>query len=86
MSASPFRPRTAAPRCRPARAPRPSGVEIPFRVGEEKPTEMHGLRIFAGPRLDPFFIDLAAEPATHKLERLAFRPEGVNAVDGAERA
>ena len=61
----------------------PSGVEIPFQVGEEKPTEMHGLRIFAGPRLDPFFIDLAAEQATHKLERLAFRPDGVNAVDGA---
>ena len=61
----------------------PSGVEIPFQVGEEKPTEMHGVRVFAGPRLDPFFIDLAAEQATHKLERLAFRPDGVNAVDGA---
>ena len=62
----------------------PSGVEMPFRTGEEKSTEMHGLRIFAGPRLDPFFIDLAAEQATHKLERLAFRPEGINAVDGAD--
>ena len=45
---------------------------------------MHGLRIFAGPRLDPFFIDLAAEQATPKLERLAFRPGGINAVDGAD--
>ena len=61
----------------------PSGVEIPFQVGEEKPTEMHGLRIFAGPRLDPFFLDLVAEQAAHKLERLVFRPDGVNAVDGA---
>jgi hypothetical protein len=61
----------------------PDGVEIPFPVGEEKPTEMHGLRIFAGPRLDPFFIHLAAEQATHALERLAFRPEGTNTVDGA---
>ncbi|MDX6239916.1 MAG: hypothetical protein QOG10_4731, partial [Kribbellaceae bacterium] len=61
----------------------PDGVEIPFPVGEEKPTEMHGLRIFAGPRLDPFFLDLAAEQATHALERLAFRPEGTNTVDGA---
>jgi hypothetical protein len=61
----------------------PSGAEIPFRVGEERPTEMHGLRIFAGARLDPFFIDLAAEQATHALDRLAFRPKGVNAVDGA---
>jgi hypothetical protein len=62
----------------------PGGAEIPFRVGEEKSTEMHGLRIFAGARLDPFFIDLAAEQATHALERLAFRPEGVNAVYGAD--
>jgi hypothetical protein len=57
---------------------------MPFRTGEEKSTEMHGLRIFAWPRLDPFCIDLAAEQATHKLERLAFRPEGINAVDGAD--
>jgi hypothetical protein len=33
----------------------PDGVEIPFRVGEEQPAENHGLRIFAGARLDPFF-------------------------------
>ena len=61
----------------------PGGAEIPFRGGEEKPTETQGLRIFAGARMDPFFIDLAAEKATHALERLAFRPEGVNTVDGA---
>ena len=61
----------------------PGGAEIPFRVGDEQPTETHGLRIFAGQRLDPFFIDLAAESATHVLERLAFRPEGVNTVEGA---
>ena len=61
----------------------PGGAEIPFRVGEEQPTEMHGLRIFAGPRLDPFFIDLAADAANHELERLAFRPSGVNTVEGA---
>jgi hypothetical protein len=61
----------------------PSGAEIPLQVGEEKPTEMHGLRVFAGPRLDPFFLDLVAEQTTHKLERLMFRPDGVNAVNGA---
>lgn len=61
----------------------PSGVEIPFQVGEEEPTEMHGVRVFAGPRLDPFFLDLVAEQAAHKLERLVFRPDGVNAVNGA---
>ena len=61
----------------------PRGAQIPFRVGEEKPTQMHGVRVFAGPRMDPFFIDLGAQQATHKLERLAFRPDGVDAVNGA---
>ncbi len=61
----------------------PGGAEIPFRVGVEKPAEDQGMRVFAGPRLDPFFLDLAAEQATHALERLAFRPEGVNSVQGA---
>jgi len=61
----------------------PSGAEIPVQVGEEKPTEMFGVRVFAGPRLDPFFIDLVAEQAAHTLGRLAFRADGVNAVNGA---
>jgi hypothetical protein len=59
------------------------GAEIPFRVGVEKPIEVQGARIFAGPRLDPFFLDLAAEQANHTLERLSFVPNGVNAVQGA---
>ena len=60
----------------------PGGVEIPFRVGEEQPTEMHGLRIFAGARLDPFFIDLEGVLATEAQEQLAFRPRGVNFLEG----
>ena len=64
----------------------PGGAEIPFRVGVEKPAEDQGVRIFAGPRLDPFFLDLAAEQATHALGQLAFRPEGVNSVRGRQRA
>ncbi len=59
------------------------GPEIPFRVGVEKPPDGQGVRIFAGPRLDPFFLDLAAEQANHTQERLSFRPNGVNAVQGA---
>jgi hypothetical protein len=59
------------------------GAEVPFRVGVEKPTDGQGARIFAGPRLDPFFLDLAAEQANHTLERLSFGPHGVNAVQGA---
>ena len=61
----------------------PSGVQVPFRVGDEQPTEDTGLRIFAGQRLDPFFLDLAAESANHALERLTFRTHGVNTGEGA---
>jgi hypothetical protein len=61
----------------------PSGAQIPFRVGDDRSTEAPGLRIFAGQRLDPFFLDLAAESANHVLERLTFRTEGVNTGEGA---
>jgi hypothetical protein len=61
----------------------PGGAEISFRVGDEQPTEGPGLRIFAGQRLDPFFLDLAAESANHVLERLTFRTPGVNTGEGA---
>jgi hypothetical protein len=61
----------------------PSGAQIPFRVGDEQPTEAPGLRIFAGQRLDPFFLDLAAESANHVQERLTFTSQGVNTGQGA---
>ena len=61
---------------------RPGGAELAFRVGDEKPPEADGLRIFAGARLDPFFIDLKGVLATEKLERLAFRPGAANSLDG----
>jgi hypothetical protein len=60
----------------------PDGVEIPVRVGKEQPTEMHGLRIFAGARLDLFFIDLKAVLATEAQEQLAFRPNAANSLEG----
>ncbi|MGH3307178.1 MAG: DUF4331 family protein [Nocardioides sp.] len=61
----------------------PSGAQVSFPVGDEQPTAGHGLRIFAGQRLDPFFLDLAAESANHVLERLTFRTQGVNTGQGA---
>ena len=61
----------------------PWGGQVSVRVGDEKPTEGPGLRIFAGQRLDPFFLDLAAESANHALERLTFGTEGVNTGEGA---
>lgn len=61
----------------------PGGGEIPFPVGDEQPTVAPGLRIFAGARLDPFFIDLKAVLATEEQEQLAFRAHGINSLDGA---
>lgn len=61
----------------------PGRAEIPFRVGDEQPPEAPGLRLFAGARLDPFFIDFKAVLATEEQEQLAFRPASVNSLDGA---
>jgi hypothetical protein len=61
----------------------PSGAETSVRVGDEQPSEGPGLRIFVGQRLDPFFLDLAAESANHALERLTFKTQGVNTGEGA---
>jgi uncharacterized protein DUF4331 len=60
----------------------PDGMQVPFRVGEEQPTETHGLRIFAGARLDPFFINLEGVLATEAQEQLAFRPGAANLLEG----
>ena len=61
----------------------PGGAQIPFRVGDEQPTVAPGLRVFAGARLDPFFIDLKAVLATEEQEQLAFRAHSINSLDGA---
>ena len=42
-----------------------------------------GLRVFAGLRSDPFFIDLPALFESQKTERLAFKDPGDNSLDGA---
>jgi hypothetical protein len=60
----------------------PNGDELSFRVGDETPAESHGLRIFAGARLDPFFIDLTGVRETTATKRLAFRPGASNSLDG----
>jgi hypothetical protein len=56
--------------------------ELAFRVGDETPPAALGLRVFAGLRLDPFFVDLKGAQATEAAERLAFRADGVNSLDG----
>jgi hypothetical protein len=60
----------------------PSGQQVSFLVGDES-AQTPGLRIFAGPRLDPFFIDFVHHIATEAQEKLAFRPaEAVNGLEG----
>ena len=59
----------------------PGGQQLSFSVGES--AQAPGLRVFAGPRLDPFYIDLVHHFATLTQEKLAFRPaEGVNILEG----
>ena len=60
----------------------PTGAQISFQVNDERGTESQALRVFAGLRLDPFFIDLQGVLATNKLRRLAFRPRGTNILEG----
>jgi hypothetical protein len=61
----------------------PSGAKIPVRVGDERVADGPGLRIFAGQRLDPFFIDLIAESTNHVVELLSFAEKGNNFGQGA---
>jgi hypothetical protein len=60
----------------------PAGEVISFRVNDEQGTESKDVRVFAGLRLDPFFIDLPGVQATEKLRRLAFKAEGNNVLEG----
>jgi hypothetical protein len=60
----------------------PTGEVVFFQVNDERGTESKGLRVFAGLRLDPFFIDLPGVQGTEKLRRLAFKPQGANVLEG----
>jgi hypothetical protein len=60
----------------------PTGKEIAFEVDDEQGAEAHSLRVFAGLRLDPFFIDLLGVQATERLGRLVFKAQGTNVLEG----
>jgi hypothetical protein len=60
----------------------PTGEVISFRVNDERGTQAKGLYLYAGLRLDPFFIDLPGVQATEKLRRLAFKAQGNNVLQG----
>jgi hypothetical protein len=60
----------------------PSGETIRFHVHDEKGARSDGLRVYAGLRAEPFFLDLQAVIETQKTGRLAFKKVGNNAAVG----
>src|SRR4029078_5617552 len=64
-------------------SPPPSGATVRFRVHDEQGAGAEGLRVYAGLRSDPFFIDLPAYFASLKTGRLAFQEKGRNSLAGA---
>jgi hypothetical protein len=60
----------------------PSGATIPLRVGDERGAERGGVRVFAGCRLDPFFIDQGVSGGIRISRRLPTQVPGRNSLDG----
>jgi hypothetical protein len=61
----------------------PSGETARFRVDDEPGGREGGLRVYAGLRSDPFFIDLPAYLESLGTGRLAFKQESRNSLTGA---
>lgn len=60
----------------------PFGVNARFRVHDDRGGRERGLRVYAGLRSDPFFIDLPAWLETVTTGRLAFKQPGQNSLAG----
>jgi hypothetical protein len=60
----------------------PAGEVIPFRLNDGHGGSGHGLRVFAGPRWDPFIMDARAALATIATRKLAFTEDGSIFLDG----
>lgn len=60
----------------------PSGGKLRFRVNDEQGGRGDGVRVYAGVRSDPFFIDLPAMQRSLQMGRLAFEAEGTNSLAG----
>lgn len=60
----------------------PSGETIPFSVNDERGGLGHGVRVFAGPRWDPFIMDAPAALKTIATGELAFTDPGSIYMDG----
>ena len=60
----------------------PSGEQVSFRVDDETGGAGRGIRVFAGVRWDPFFMDARAALATIATHELAFTDPGSIFLDG----
>jgi hypothetical protein len=60
-----------------------SGETVRFRVGDKRGGRGDCLRVYAGLRSDPFFIDLPAYLESIQTGRLAFQNPGRNSLAGA---
>lgn len=60
----------------------PSGQTTRFRVNDEQGASSDGLRIYAGLRAEPFFLDVQGLIESQKTGRLAFKEVGTNFAVG----
>ena len=60
----------------------PTGATLSFKVNGERSDAGHGVRVFAGPRWDPFFMDAPAALKTIATGKLAFTDPGSIFLDG----
>jgi hypothetical protein len=60
----------------------PAGEIVSFRVNDEQGGSGHGVRVFAGPRWDPFIMDARAALTTIATGKLAFTDPGSIFLDG----
>jgi Domain of unknown function (DUF4331) len=60
----------------------PAGETLAFSVDDEQGGSAHGVRVFAGPRWDPFIMDAPAALETIATGRLAFTDPGRIFLDG----
>ena len=67
---------------RKARCTTPAGEIVQFRVNDEQGGSGHGVRVFAGPRWDPFIMDAPAALKTIATGELAFTDPGSIFLDG----
>jgi hypothetical protein len=78
-------PRSPAGAARPVQHGRcltPGGRTISFRTGEENGGGDDGIRVFAGQRSEPFFLDVRMLEKTVATGKLSFKPKGSDTLYG----